>query len=485
MTSKASDCIRNLNFFQLNISGDLEAFYTPLSEVHEGEYKRFSVLKRGGAATWPDSSLVSEVAVLLAVITSLYFCGVMSLQAWSIIAVAVSFTWFHIALALRMCFFPLFFRGFQWGPVKVGWEGIIPSKASKMARKSCDLIIDRLIMVDRILDRISGSGVSRHLIRLGISNKIETKIMDRLKARMFNGFPVAVSDLLLRKHEGISERICSRFVSEMVSKLKDRSVFNVADLIIDEFSHRKDVLVNLFTRVGSKELSLIERSGIFMGLFCGIAQLAVYHVYLLDSTQTNTYLLFSATGLVIGLVTNWIALFVIFNPIEPIVLFKSSIKIHSLFLRRQEEVSRVYSKIVTESVLNVDQVISHLKQRNNWHQIVDLFNSILKDEIKNRLRATIPFVPSNRIEKLANDVFTESLTVLAENADLLTTVIVPFVETQIQLENQLYVALVNLSYTEFDGILHPVFKEDEGTLILLGGILGALVGALQVFLFNL
>ena len=34
---------------------------------------------------------------------------------------------------------------------------------------------------------------------------------------------------------------------------------------------------------------------------------------------------------------------------------------------------------------------------------------------------------------------------------------------------------------EFEGVLHPAFEEDEIQLILLGGILGAIVGVIQLF----
>jgi uncharacterized membrane protein YheB (UPF0754 family) len=34
---------------------------------------------------------------------------------------------------------------------------------------------------------------------------------------------------------------------------------------------------------------------------------------------------------------------------------------------------------------------------------------------------------------------------------------------------------------EFEGVLHPAFQEDEITLIFLGGVLGAIVGIIQLF----
>lgn len=42
-------------------------------------------------------------------------------------------------------------------------------------------------------------------------------------------------------------------------------------------------------------------------------------------------------------------------------------------------------------------------------------------------------------------------------------------------------AMQALSSAEFEGVLHPVFEEDEWKLILVGGALGAAVGVFQLY----
>ena len=43
--------------------------------------------------------------------------------------------------------------------------------------------------------------------------------------------------------------------------------------------------------------------------------------------------------------------------------------------------------------------------------------------------------------------------------------------------------MTELPPEDFEGVLHPAFEEDEIQLILLGGFLGALAGALQLLIF--
>ena len=44
--------------------------------------------------------------------------------------------------------------------------------------------------------------------------------------------------------------------------------------------------------------------------------------------------------------------------------------------------------------------------------------------------------------------------------------------------------MAELPPEDFEGVLHPAFEEDEIQLILLGGALGALAGALQLLMFS-
>jgi len=44
--------------------------------------------------------------------------------------------------------------------------------------------------------------------------------------------------------------------------------------------------------------------------------------------------------------------------------------------------------------------------------------------------------------------------------------------------------MAQLPPEQFEGVLHPAFEEDEIQLIVLGGLLGAIVGGLQLLIFR-
>ena len=52
------------------------------------------------------------------------------------------------------------------------------------------------------------------------------------------------------------------------------------------------------------------------------------------------------------------------------------------------------------------------------------------------------------------------------------------------MENTIRQRMQALGSEEFEGVLHPAFEEDEMTLIFTGGVLGLLVGVIQMFMFS-
>ena len=51
----------------------------------------------------------------------------------------------------------------------------------------------------------------------------------------------------------------------------------------------------------------------------------------------------------------------------------------------------------------------------------------------------------------------------------------------LDMERTICKAMKGLSSADFEGVLHPVFQEDEAKLIVVGGVLGLGVGVVQLF----
>jgi hypothetical protein len=82
----------------------------------------------------------------------------------------------------------------------------------------------------------------------------------------------------------------------------------------------------------TKELIFIRNAGAYMGALFGGIQLVIWSFY------KSSWVL-PAFGFVVGILTNWLALKMIFEPVEPVYI--CGMKLHGLFLQRQTEVADV------------------------------------------------------------------------------------------------------------------------------------------------
>lgn len=460
-----------------------EHFYTALSDDYSHDafgshLNRTTESKRRFlASTSLGMKLVSatELAILF-----FYSMNILEFQSSIILGVSVAFTWFHIWLALKMCFFPLNFRGFVLGSIRLGWEGIVPSKAERMASKSCELMIDKLIIVDDIIDSINGPDLFRFLKSSGIIADMNDSIIQAMTEKYLRN--LFLPDLIRRQIyaaiEDASYASTQSFVHALTTRLKDRSFFDIRELIVSKFVEDKKLLVNLFTSTGKSELNFIEVSGAVMGLICGFAQIALLNTNLVQSW--NPYLVFSVTNFFIGYITNWIALYIIFNPVEPIRVSRK-IEIQGLFLRRQVEASRVYSQIVTDSVLNLDEIIKFLQRYpSKWLEIKSMFVRSVSDTVQETLPSTFSLSRRRELSEFISNFICEKI---SKNKNIFH-LIIHFIHNKLNLFELIQTNLIKLPPRDFEQMLHPVFQEDEFLLIFIGGILGALVGILQVALFH-
>ena len=67
--------------------------------------------------------------------------------------------------AIQMTFYPLELIGFRIGKIPIGWQGIIPSKAEKMASISVDLMTSKLISIEDVIMQLDPYEMAKEMGR--------------------------------------------------------------------------------------------------------------------------------------------------------------------------------------------------------------------------------------------------------------------------------------------------------------------------------
>jgi hypothetical protein len=229
---------------------------------------------------------------------------------------------------------------------------------------------------------------------------------------------------------------------------------DLEQVVLSAFVRDKVVLVDLFQKVGRVELEFLVNSGFGFGFLLGLFQMtgwaAVPAVWTLP-----------VAGALVGYVTNWIAIKLLFEPAEPYNVL-GLFEIQGLFESRQVEVSDEFGDFMNQRVLNSPTLLTDLASGGDQG---DLFQF---------LRRQLPYpIPTH--------ILSAAVAAIAEIAanPLQYPEVHDYVTQQLDIERTLARGLKQLSPTEFEDMLHPVFQEDEIILIGTGGVLGLVAGGFQ------
>ena len=391
----------------------------------------------------------------------------------SIPVVAALVGWSTNWVAVRLTFQPLEFVGLR---PYLGWQGIIPSKAGKMARIFVDKTMFRLGTLEEVFRHMEPDRIAAH-----ISEVMDRRLEAYTDEIMFYGNPT-VWKLLPR---AIKNNIYDRVREEMpvlVRNLMREAAENVEELIdfkdmlTERLEGDKDLLNRLFLEAGRVEFKFIIRSGLYFGFLFGLIQLGVWAFY-------KSWWVLPFFGVLVGYATNWFAINIIFRPLRPTKIGPWTIQ--GLFLERQKEVAAVWCRLVTTEILT----LQHLVYAMLYGPRSDRARALIKRHIQPIVDEALEgyetvagiAVGDEALEEIRESVGEKAVQVSTDPFDHW-----PFNRDRGQIiEELLRERMESLPPEEFQDLLRPCFQEDEMKLILTGAVLGFLAGIAQlVFVFG-
>ncbi|GLD96885.1 hypothetical protein PINS_up005568 [Pythium insidiosum] len=305
------------------------------------------------------------------------------LKYGSIPVVSVAFTYIHIWLALYMTFYPLEFLGCLQIPgtnMGIGWQGIVPFKAEKMARQAVRLMTTQLMRVQDVFARIEPAKVVEELepTMYGTIREIVEAMATKYNPDLWRVLPENVKEEIVEKIKEDAPVHIEALMDELKNNIED--VFDLEDMVVSRFLHDKQLLVNMFVTCGYQELAFIRNSGAWMGFLFGVLQMGLWFVY------SNRIVVFPVIGLVVGLITNWLALKMIFEPVEPKRV--CGITLHGLFLQRQEQVAEVYGRLVASEMLTSRNIIEAILKGPYSDRLFELVYDAVQFSVNEATAAT-------------------------------------------------------------------------------------------------
>lgn len=373
--------------------------------------------------------------------------------------------WFTNWLAIQMSFYPVQFIGLGW----VGWQGVIPRKAEKMAHICIDRTLQHFGDLNAVYRQLEPQRIVEQVLSR-VTPRIDEyidEVMYDIQPVLWDNLPAFVKN---RVYQWARDQLPSR-IEELVEDFGDDldELVDLKALLSRELETHPDLMNRIFKQAGAVELQSVINRGAIIGGILGAGLIPLWSRY------PEPWLL-PLGGFVVGFITNWIAINLIFAPLKPRrFLFW---QIQGLFLRRQPEISDVWAKLVAEELITVEKVADAMI--NGSHG--DRTRAIIQKHLR-------PLLDNSVIMKLSAQVtvgmtgYTELKKAMNQKAVLATHDV--FSDPAFNRERAPVVAAVlsgqmkALEPSQFQDILRPAFREEEVQLMIVGGILGGIAGLLQ------
>lgn len=386
----------------------------------------------------------------------------------SIPVVAAVVGWATNWVAIWMTFQPLRFVGVR--PF-FGWQGIIPAKAGKMAAIFVDSTMARLGTLSEVFERMDPAVIAEHVSATVAprAGELTDEVMRRAEVYLWDNLPEPVRGAVVaRVREELPDLVRATFhdVDRQIEHLVD-----LKDLVVGRLVAEPALLNRLFLECGAAEFRFIIRSGFYFGFLFGLVQLAVWLVY-------PAPWVLPVFGLLVGLATNWIALNLVFRPLDPVEVGPWTVQ--GLFLKRQPEVAATWSRLVTTEVLT----LRHLVEAMLFGPRADRTRTLIRRHVKPLVDLALG--PLRGVAQAAVGLrgFAQLKEAVGETA--IEVSLEPFEDRGFVLDRASAVAseltdrMRHMPPAEFQDLLRPCFQEDEVKLVVLGGVLGLLAGWAQL-----
>ncbi len=386
----------------------------------------------------------------------------------SIPVVSALVGWITNVIALKMTFYPVNYFGIR----PFGWQGIIPSKARKMAETAVELWTTKLLDIGVQFARIEPEKIAEEMAPA--INNLSRQIIDEvMEAKLPKIWQKAPESLRKNVYHKVSENL-PMIVEEMMSEVKD-NVYDMLDLkylAVSSLVQNKELLNQMFLKCGEEEFKFIKRSGLYFGFLFGLIQMAIWYYY-------PVWWILPLFGVIVGYSTNYLAIKLIFRPLNPIKI--GAITIQGMFIRRQMEVATEYSRIVASKIITIENIFEYIIRGPGSVRLRDIVKKLIEETINDTAGLLKSLVEISTGSKLFIHIRNIACFRFMQELPMNIRHVFGYAENALNLEQVLREKMTSLSTHEFEAFLRPVFKEDEMKLIVIGAILGGLAGIIQFF----
>jgi len=357
----------------------------------------------------------------------------------------------------------------------IGWQGIVPARAAKMGSIASDKAIAKLGTPAEFFRELEPDRIAEQMTVMFEPRipEIVDQTMRREQPGLWSNVPPQARQALYSRVQaqlpGIMRDITDT-IAENIDQLLDPKL-----MVIDHFERNPALVNRVFRDFGARELKLMVNFGFLFGFLLGIPVAIITHF-------VENWWLLPALGVVVGWTTNLLGMWVIFEPVEPRHI--GPLRLHGLFLRRQNEAAEVYARIIAEDVVTMENIGDFLVNGPRGDRTEQMLQDALGPAID---RAAGPLRNAVRVAVGPREYDTITEAFAREGKSHTMT---PFRDPEFGREQSENIRRLFAQRTkelpprDYVEMMRAAIKEDEWMLYLHGGVMGFAGGLIHLGIFH-
>ena len=155
----------------------------------------------------------------------------------------------------------------------LGWQGIVPMKAVKMAQIAVDLMVPDVVRMEDVVAKIDPAKVTQ-IVEPALLSILKI-LIPRVAAKQAPIGWAILPEPMKQKMIEVAIADSHHSVEAMIADINDNieNLFDLTEFISNALRSDKELLSRIFLKCGRKELIFIRNFGGVMGLIAGVGQM--------------------------------------------------------------------------------------------------------------------------------------------------------------------------------------------------------------------
>ena len=376
--------------------------------------------------------------------------------------------------------YPYFHRRIQVLPLfgdggsRLGWQGIVPSRAEKMASIVVDKSVLKLGSVSDFYRELGPDTIAEQFVVIAAPEirGVVDRIVTRENPRLWLNLPGFAREAVYRRVESDLPTNASKITDALGDHIED--LVDPKWMAIRHLTEHPKLINSIFREVAANELRFMQNFGFYFGYPMGFVLVAVLH-------WVPHWWVLPVGGVIIGYVVNYIGIAMIYEPAHPRWWVPWRL---GLLLKRRVEICDAFAEIIAGDVITTDNMARELLTGPRADRTLQVLDVVMRGSVDNALgRARIAIrvsLGSNEYERIQSAL---APVVLDLAADVMADRTFAVQQAR-KLKNFVAAQMEKLSNEDFIDLLRSATKQDEWLLFVHGAVLGSLGGFLHLAIFG-